>query len=251
MLTIRNDQIQIFEKIIGFQNRMIAFCKEHFSLPYEMLGEDQIRNIIQYGMERAKRHGFEGPREMCIYISSMFLLGSDFDRDSQYPWVSKYLNQEEVPDPFLRVERLYDAILNYFDRVAGPENEIMLHALKKMQTVNFKTLSLAANKTKEQGIFELLTHIYPQKVQQHGRGNIEKLIQNGIQYANEYKITEYKNLYVYIGMMFFLCSGFDGDLQFPWASKILRDHSIQSENVKTEKLYRMAMILTNRILNQT
>ncbi len=251
MLVIRDEQIEIFEEILGFEYRMIRHLQQYFSLPSEMLGEGQIRKIIQYGAARAEDYGFPGSREKCVYISSMMLLGSDFDRDIQLSWAVQYLKDWTIKDSFKRSQKFYDIVLAYLEKVAGPKNEHFIRALVKIRDLNIRSLPESIAKNFDSSIYNLLTDIYPEKSKDQGKQVMDELIRRGRLSAREYGLTSYKNVCVYIGMMFILGSGFDDDFQFPWAYKVLNDKSLADQDAKAERLYKLAMKLLNRTLART
>lgn len=45
---------------------------------------------------------------MAIYTVLMFLLGSGFDTDEQFPWAAAVLEHGSIPDGAQRADRLYD-----------------------------------------------------------------------------------------------------------------------------------------------
>jgi hypothetical protein len=215
MLVIRDDQLEIFGGILGFDFAMLRHCKRHFPLPYEMLGEDQIRKIVQYGSERAERYGFVGRQEKCIYISAMMLIGSDFDQDFQLPWVPKLLKENLNREPIERVEFMYDEILVYLDLVAGVKNKFMIRAMEKIQKIKTQDLIQPSNVSFESAIYKMLAEIYPEKNQYQGQSVMNELVRTGINKSKKYDLTSFRNVVVFTTMMFMLGSRFDDDLQFP------------------------------------
>jgi hypothetical protein len=250
MLVIRDEQLEIFGEILGFEAVMLEHLKESFSLPYEMLGKNQIRRIVQYGSEKAESYGFVGRQEKCIYINAMMLLGSDFDQDFQLPWMPKLLKENINKEPIERVEYVYSEILIYLEHVAGLKNKFMIRAIEKIREIKIQNLIQPSNISFESGINNLLAEIYPEKSKYQGSSVMNELIQNGIKKSKEYGLKSYRNVVVFTTMMFMLGSGFDDDLQFPWATKALNDKSIKDQNLRTQRLYKLAMMLLNRSLAQ-
>lgn len=248
MLVIRNDQIKSFEKILSFEFAILQHCKKHFPLPYEMLGEDQFRKIIQYGITRAEKYDFEAYREKSLYVSIMLLLGSDFDEDFQLPWTQKILNDPAIKSSSDRIDCIYKETLVYIKQVAGPQNKFLVRAMEKIQEIKIQNLLLPSNVSLELEIYNLLSNIYPEKSKYQGSLVMNELIQTGIKNSKEYGLTSYRNVVVFTTMMLMLGSGFDDDLQFPWALKVLNDESIKDQNLKTLRLYKLAMMLLNRSL---
>ncbi len=250
MLVIRNDQIKTFEKILSFEFSILQHCRKHFPLPYEMLGEDQIRKIIQYGVIRAGKYDFDAYREKSLYVSIMLLLGSDFDEDFQLPWAQKILNEPLIKSSADRIDRLYKETLVYLKQVAGAENKFMIRAMERIREVKIQSLLQPSNVSLELGIYNLLSNIYPEKSKRQGSAVMNELIKTGIANSKKYALTSYRNIAVFTTMMFMLGSDFDSDLQFPWAYRALNDVAIKDQNMRTERLYKLAMMLLNRSLAQ-
>ena len=53
------------------------------------LGEEQVRRVVRYGIERAASHGVTRERGVCAWVDLMFTFGRDFDRDPDLPWASE------------------------------------------------------------------------------------------------------------------------------------------------------------------
>jgi len=94
---------------------MVEHLKKFFPKYYEIYGEPLIRQVIQYGIERAELYGFLTKRDTPLYIDLMLLLGSHFDQDFQYPWAIEILDDESIANPIEKADRLYDRALKYLD----------------------------------------------------------------------------------------------------------------------------------------
>src|SRR5207247_1174860 len=74
------------------------------------------------------RFTYRGP--IRLFIEMMFLYGSAFDTDSQYPWAGKILLDPD--EQMERAERLCDQILDYQKKVSGPEASNTRRALREL-----------------------------------------------------------------------------------------------------------------------
>ena len=93
MLKIRPTQMIVFEKasLRRFEDEMVVHSKEFTPRLYEVLGEEQLRVALRQAMKRADTYGFTNRGPIRLYIELMFLYGSDFDTDPQYPAIGKVL----------------------------------------------------------------------------------------------------------------------------------------------------------------
>lgn len=112
MLTIRKEQMAVFEKVAedDFENRMLSHIKEFFPEHYERLAESSLREFIHDGVDRAAAYGIEWQPDVCLYIDLMLVFGRDFDRDPALPWASTILNDPEIPGPTARIYELQNAV---------------------------------------------------------------------------------------------------------------------------------------------
>ena len=91
-----------------FEDEMLEHIKTYFPNHWRIIGETQLRKVIQYSVSQAEQYGLTTQREVCLYLNLMLLLGSDFDTDVQLPWAEEVLMDEMIIDPYVRIERLYE-----------------------------------------------------------------------------------------------------------------------------------------------
>ena len=110
MLKIRARQFGIFSKsaIIDFEERMKLHLKKFFPEHCAALGDEDLVEMIRYGIESAEKYQIEIERDVCIYIDLMFTLGQEFDTDPELPWVAEILGSEDIPSPTARIDALYE-----------------------------------------------------------------------------------------------------------------------------------------------
>lgn len=86
MLVIRTEQMEVLEAAAmrAFEDRTYKHLQRYFPRHCMLLGEEQMRRVIQQGWQKAKSYDLTA--ECCVrsYIELMCLLGSGFDTDSPY-----------------------------------------------------------------------------------------------------------------------------------------------------------------------
>ncbi len=251
MLVIRDAQVKVFEAHIGFENRMLQHCHRFFPLPCKTLGDFQVRKIIQYGINKAGICDFKNKREQCIYISLMFLLGSDFDRDFQIPWAGRQLKDKTIKEPFKRIEHLYNYTLTYFNTIAGAGSELLIEALLRIRSYDLKSMSNWNHSDIKTNMSKLLEHLYPEKSRYQGPEIMGQVIDRGIDTAGQFGLTSDRNTVIFIVTMFLLGSYFYDDLQFPWANNSLYDDATPDQDKKADRLYKLAIAMLNRSLPES
>jgi hypothetical protein len=113
MLVIRREQIKALSWKMrkAFEGRMVLHLKEFFPDQCEMLGEEDTRAAIRYGMGRAEGYGLETEGDIAKYLNLMFVFGRTFDTDPDLPWASEILNARADYAPSERMARLYEVAM--------------------------------------------------------------------------------------------------------------------------------------------
>jgi len=250
MLKIRKEQSDELAKIAikRFEDSMVVHIKEFFPKYFEIMGKPIIRNVIQYGIDRAEDYDFTTERDVSLYISLMIMLGSNFDVDPQLPWAGRILTDESIQDSIARIDRLYDTAMDYLDRVSGLESQYYKRALVNVRDYPFNELSQTGVSNIERKAMSQLQKIWPQKYESIDSLTERLFINSGIEIANNYNFTSERGVGLYIALMFMLGSGFNKDPQFPWAAAVLNDKSTADQATRIDRLYNEAMALLKKCL---
>jgi hypothetical protein len=80
------------------------------------MGETTLRRLIRDAIESAKGYNIASERGVVLYTDLMFLLGSGFDKDPQFPWAENVLNDKSVPDQSTTVNRLYKEAMAFMEK---------------------------------------------------------------------------------------------------------------------------------------
>lgn len=86
----------MFEQLAvdGFVSNLVAHFREHLPRHVAALGEDGVREAVQYGIRRARSYRIESEAGVRVFIQLMFVLGPDFDVDPRLPWAARCLRAE-------------------------------------------------------------------------------------------------------------------------------------------------------------
>ncbi len=242
MFIIRKEYIEAFKQaaLRNFENDRLAYLKKNFPKICEIHGETKTREIIRYSIEEAKIHGLTFQNDVSIYINLMLMLGHHFHKDPQLPWASAIFNDENL-NPSVKIHRIFDKTITYLNQVAGVNDENIKRALQQICRKSAPALFHISSGNFKHDTIAQLNDIFPEKCQVVGDVNLHCLIQEGIKSAQHYKISTPDDVFIYIGCMFILGSGFDCDPQFPWAMAILHEKSATGQDAKANKLYKAAM----------
>jgi hypothetical protein len=114
MLTIRD---AAWDKLadaahVDFIARMRMHLRKFFPEQCDALGEVRTGQLIEFGITRAREHGFESERDVCKYIDLMCVFGHRFDRDERLPWAREILESRFPPAPDERMDELCEMALD-------------------------------------------------------------------------------------------------------------------------------------------
>ena len=238
MLIIRNKQIELFKE--HALRRFIEENVEHIQVfaqkPADALGETVLRQIVEKGIDRANFYGLSQRGPVQFYVEMMFLFGSDFDTDPQYPWINKILRDPEIEDQLNRADTLYEKMMNYYEQVIGPDSDYEKKAIMRVSQMPSEAF-LSTKGDLRHGMTAQLNYLYPEKCQYIGKLALDALIETGITTANTHGIFNSSGYWLFVGLMFIFGHGCFADLQFPWITGTLSNSLIPDTNKRIERLY--------------
>ena len=125
MLVIRNaawDQMAE-NALADFVRRMQIHLRKFFPEQCDALGEVKTKQLIEYGIIRAREYGFEAERDVCKYIDLMCVFGHRFDTNERLPWARHILESHYPPDPDERMRHLHATGLDALRLLAEMERD--------------------------------------------------------------------------------------------------------------------------------
>ena len=82
-----------------------------FKTKYEVIGKENLQCLVQYGRRQAQSYNIMSEPKILIYIIFMFMLGSGFDRDPQFPWTAEILKSKSITSEGEKIAELYNATI--------------------------------------------------------------------------------------------------------------------------------------------
>jgi hypothetical protein len=240
MLQIRAEQMLAFEQaaIRGFEDEMVVHSKDFEPLLCEIIGEEQLRVALRHAMARAAGYGFTYRGPIRLFIEMMFLCGSAFDTDPQYPVWGGVLRSSD--DQMQRAERIHEGFLDYLERVSGPDAANVRKALRDLLIFIRKPVEIPADNFVA-GILQEMTRIFPQKVAYVGEEALTALIHEGLAEARKYGFPTVRSEAIVVGLMFAFGHGCTNDPLYPWISRTLRDARIVDPAARAQRLEKKAV----------
>lgn len=234
MLMIRNQQVKAFE--IGakkfFENEMVRHIEQFTPVSFKVIGEQGVRMVVKLGIERARKYGLTNRGPVRFYIEMMFMFGSDFDTDPQYPWVRQIFTSPDKGHQMWRADRLYDKAMDYVENVVGHENRYEMEALQRLILMRVEDIFSA-----RQDIAAILITMHPHKCEYIAQNSLNALIQMGKAKYQTYSTSSMMGEALFVGLMFIFGSGCFTDLQFPWIANTLNNPSIDDPDKRLKRLY--------------
>lgn len=247
MIIIREEQMKVFEDaaLRRFEDEMVVHSKEFTPRLCKVLGDKQLRVALRQATERSGTYGFTNRGSIRLYIELMFLCGSDFDTDPQYPAVGVILNAPG--DQMLRAEQIYAGVLDYQEKVSGPDAANVRKSLKFWADFVRKPVNFSPNDFVAEMLHKM-TRAFPQKVAYTGEDRLTMLIQEGRKEARRYNFPTVRGEALVVVLMFAFGHGCTDDPLYPWISRTLMDERIVDPAGRAKRLEKKAVTWLDHVL---
>jgi len=251
MLKIRKEQMEVFEQaaIRNFEDEMVRHMKKFSLLHCKVIEDNGVREVIRLGIDRSEKYSLTNRGPVRFYIELMFMFGSDFDTDPQYPWAGEILNDPRIVDQMQRADCLYNKAMDCVDTVAGPDYEYEKEALRRISHIRFENLPAIGDNVETEIVIHL-NRIHPQKCKYIGQPAFQALIQRGNALTESYALPMPDGIALLVGLMFAFGHGCVNDPQFPWIAETLNNTQIVAPSKRIERLYsKMVTYLSYELTN--
>jgi hypothetical protein len=244
MLTIREEQLRVFRD--DARERFVCRLTDHFVALYprecrQAGGPAGIRKVVERALKGAVSHIYETEEQASLYIALAFMLGCDFDRDPQLPWVRDWIDDRDAfPDTSSRIRQLYDYATDYLGDTAGENCSHLVRALIRIQQWSPADAPPGEGPEWRTGMCSLLGMLYPQKLQYQGEQATSEMLEWASVRCGMHGIRGSSGRAIYGILAFMLGCGFDHDPGHPWAEQALA-MSGASEQDRVRCLYDAAM----------
>lgn len=247
MLRLSRTQAQSFEEDTrrAFEAEMVAHCVAFSPKLSRILGEEGVREVVRHGIQRAGAHGFGQRGPIRLYLELMFLFGSDFDTDVQYPEFYKVLRNGG--GEMIRAEMLRDETVRYQDEVGGKDAVNVWSSLAALKELSAKPLRFT-ERAFEQELLGELEGVFPEKVRYSGRLGLLALIRKGQKLARALHLPSPDGEVLLVALMFAFGHGCTSDPLYPWIARTLEDENIMDGGRRAFRLQRRATIWLDRVL---
>ena len=223
MLVISSAQMQAFSRqiVAKFENEQLCHFLDTYLVDCRLAGESAVRELIHQGNVQAEAAGFVTRRQASLWIGLHFMLGVDFHCDPQLPWLISGLQDSSISNATMRLDVVFDKAIDYLEATAGPNCIHLSKAIERLRRWDWSTLPDASVAQWESQMCMLLEHTYPEKFAFQGPDASTELIRSAETQAQTRGFDLETGPAVFATLAFFLGSGFDHDLLFPWTGEVL------------------------------
>jgi hypothetical protein len=196
------------------------FAPEHC----RVIGEDNVRRAIALGIERGRKYGFTYRGPLRFYLELMFMFGSDFDTDPQFPeWGRDLLGGGDEDDQLYRAERIHEQLADFYERVIGSDRGLALQALRRTLELARGPLPFGDDELVP-GLAWSMQQLYPQKHAYLGEAAHAALVDEALQLAEARGLRSTRGRTTLCLLMSMIGHGALHDPLYPWVAVPLRDH---------------------------
>lgn len=248
MLHIRKQQLITFRQQaqLAFEDEIVDHLRKFAPKLCTILEGQHIRQVIQLGINRAKKYGFTNRGPVRFYIDLMTMLGSYFDTDPQYSWAAETLNNPDYFDQMIRAEALYDKTDSYLKAVLEPNKEHSQCALWVLSDLD-ADLPLYNDADLEQQMLAFMKSLFPEKYNYVGEISLHTLYNYALQEAEAYSLGTKGGKALFVGLMYMLGHGFARDPLYPLLLDALNNSTLMDHEIRISELKRKSFIYLDRL----
>ncbi|MFN7923283.1 MAG: hypothetical protein U0Q16_24490 [Bryobacteraceae bacterium] len=243
MPVVRSAQVEAFHPRIldQFEGLLAGHAREFAPKHTEVLGEQGTLAVVKTAIARGAAYGFDAQAPLELFLDLMFLLGSEFDTDLQYPWAAEILSPKSPGNQMEKADRLHAASIGYLDAVAGPDNEYAQAALQALRDQGGALVRETKTDFRTAAPM-LMRKLYPQKVDHLGPAITAAVVERAIAECAARQIQTLPGYWVITAFDFALGHAITRDPLYPWVKETLNDERIAQPDERAGKLYSKAKV---------
>jgi len=247
---VRREQHETLARALRdrFEREMLAHLREFSPRHCEVIGDDGVLAVIRQGIDAAEPYGFVQRGPVRLYLEMMFMLGSEFDSDPQYPWAREALTDEAFFDPMDRAEALHQRLRQYLTEVAGPDHRYTLRALRRIHELERQDVLRDGEALEDSGL-RLTESCYPEKHAYVGPEALRELIKEAKAVAVDHDLALPDGAGVLLALMYAMGHGVANDPLVPWVGKTLRDPAEKGRRGRLDRLESKSRLYLKRVLD--
>jgi hypothetical protein len=117
LLRVRNELAEIIADPLyaDLPTHMVAMLEKIFPQKYREVGAERLRTLVPDGVRRVGEYGIVTRHGQLLFLGLMFMFGSGFDTDPQWPDLANVLMEPDLT-PQAKVEKLHQLVLDYVEK---------------------------------------------------------------------------------------------------------------------------------------
>lgn len=248
MLVIRAQQMSALEQAgrRRFEDEMVAHARDFTPRLSEVLGEEQLRIAVRSAIGSAEAHGFTLRGPIRLYVELTFLRGGGFETDPQYPKLGAILRQPS--GEMQRAELLYEAMLDYLEKVSGPGAVNVHKALSDLLVFARSPLPFSSGFL--EGMILEMSRVFPKKAAYIGEAALSALIREGVDEARRYGFATFREAALIVALMFAFGHRCTADPLYPWIQRTLHDPRITDPAARARRLEQKAVTWLEHVVER-
>ena len=211
----------------AYVTSMMEHLRKFSPLQADALGSTGLPGVIQMGFRRSQAHGFTSRSSARFFLELMFLLGSEFDTDPQYPWAAEALAPTTPDDdPALRALALHQKTIEYLHAALGPQRQFVMAALERAADLRSEDCTQWSDPE------EILAHfwtIFPEKCEVVGSAGLQALLTTAFELARTHNLPVRSGGCMLTVLMFSLGHRVVSDPSHPWVARLLGEPDLSAE----------------------
>ena len=230
-MKIRNEQIEAMAKEVrkGYERRVLDHVARYFPVQIRLFGRERLQPLAARAIDQANACGMVSEESACVYADTQMMLGVEFDLDPQLPFARAIL-VEPGRSERERAAGLYNAVKDYWQKVAGPDGGAWMDALR-----NFRRFpvdwSRQPGDAEDIGVVSgLLGRLHPSKHTFLGDAGVRNFLRSSAGEARKLGIETRQGFGVLAALMFLGGAGVLRDPRFDWIGALLDETARRKEN---------------------
>jgi hypothetical protein len=234
MLIIRNSQKKLFDDqaMRYFEDRSLVRLRRYFPKHCAAVNDDEavLRRIIRAGHSKAQHYDLTYESGAVLVIDLMFLFGSGFDTDPQYPWAAESLTCQRPMEQHIKIDAIFLKAIDCAKGIYGPDNAYLKKTLKAVLRRRKEDFPLVSQEQIPAFLRQTLQGVFPEKSRYIGDKALQNFVAHVLGAAGRQDITSTGGTIAYGVAMCVLGYRFEDDLLFPWAGEIFRKSGMSGED---------------------
>jgi hypothetical protein len=237
MLVIRDKQMTVLQQDVveRFEQSLAAHLMHFAPRESRALGRNRLLTVVRLGRQRTEQYELANRESIRLYIELMFLLGSGFSTDPQYPWAAEALGTSwGTADEGERANTLHTGAIRYLHSVFGPKREYVSSALTRL--LEHRPGDLLGAGHLPESLIERLSLIFPEKCAYIGQDGMQMLIYAASAAAEKHGLMGAQAAVLFTILMFVFGHEADRDPVNPWVEQVLRETAFMEPSIRIERL---------------